>query len=146
MDYEIRLMDQFDIDQVVEGEEKVFGESLGYDMLYSELVMNPFANYFVLDIDGNVCGYIGVWIDVDHSEIINFYVDQEYQSMGFGSMMLEFVIELCTMSNVPNISLEVRRSNEKAIKLYNKYGFVYSHDRKKYYKDGEDALVLIKEL
>ena len=146
MDYEIRLMDQFDIDQVVEGEEKVFGESLGYDMLYSELVMNPFANYFVLDIDGNVCGYIGVWIDVDHSEIINVYVDQEYQSMGFGSMMLEFVIELCTMSNVPNISLEVRRSNEKAIKLYNKYGFVYSHDRKKYYKDGEDALVLIKEL
>ena len=54
MDYEIRLMDQFDIDQVVLGEEKVFGESLGYDMLYSELVMNPFANYFVLDIDGNV--------------------------------------------------------------------------------------------
>lgn len=146
MDYEIRLMDQFDIDQVVLGEEKVFGESLGYDMLYSELVMNPFANYFVLDIDGMVRGYIGVWIDVDRAEVINFYVDKEYQSMGFGSMMLEFVIELCKMSNVPNISLEVRRSNEKAIKLYNKYGFVYSYDRVRYYKDGEDALVLIKTL
>jgi len=146
MNYLIREMVQEDIEAIVAGEEKVFGESLGYDMLYSELVMNPFAFYFVLEIDDEVHGYIGVWIDEDHSEIINFYIDAEYQSMGFGSMLLEFVIELCTISKVPNISLEVRESNEKAIKLYNKYGFVYSHKRVHYYKNGEDALVLIKEL
>ena len=108
MDYLIREMVVTDIEDVINGEEKVFGESLGYDMLYSELVMNPFAFYFVLEIDNNVHGYIGVWIDEEHSEIINFYIDKEYQSMGFGSMMLEFVIELCTLSKVPNISLEVR--------------------------------------
>lgn len=146
MDYQLRLMTISDIDEVIKGEERVFDESLGYDMLYSELVMNPFANYFVLEIDDKVSGYIGVWIDEDHSEIINFYVDKEYQNLGFGSMMLEFVIELCTMSKVPNISLEVRESNLKAISLYNKYGFEYSHKRKEYYKNGEDALVLIKEL
>ena len=146
MDYQLRLMTINDIEEVIKGEEKVFDESLGYDMLYSELVMNPFANYFVLEIDKKVSGYIGVWIDEDHSEIINFYVDEEYQNMGFGSMMLEFVIELCLMSKVPNISLEVRESNLKAIALYNKYGFEFSHKRKEYYKNGEDALVLIKEL
>ena len=146
MDYLIREMVVTDIEDVINGEEKVFGESLGYDMLYSELVMNPFAYYFVLEIDNNVHGYIGVWIDEEHSEIINFYIDKEYQSMGFGSMMLEFVIELCTLSKVPNISLEVRESNEKAIKIYNKYGFNYSHKRNHYYKNGEDALVLIKDL
>ena len=146
MDYELRPMTILDIDSVVIGEEKVFKESLGYDMLYSELVMNPFANYFVLDIDGKVSGYIGVWIDCDNSQIINFYVDEEYQGQGFGSMMLEFVIELCEMSNINVLSLEVRESNEKAIALYEKYGFVFSHKRKNYYSNGEDALLLIKNL
>ena len=79
MDYELRLMTLNDIESVVEGEEKAFGESLGYDMLYSELVMNPFANYFVLDIDNQVKGYIGVWIDGEASQIINFYVDDSYR-------------------------------------------------------------------
>lgn len=146
MNYELRLMTLNDIESVVEGEEKVFGESLGYDMLYSELVMNPFANYFVLDIDNKVKGYIGVWIDGEASQIINFYVDDEYQNQGFGSMMLEFVIELCKMSKLNALSLEVRESNEKAIKLYEKYGFVFSHKRKNYYSNGEDALLLIKNL
>ncbi len=146
MKYILREMTFDDIESVVAGEEKIFNESLGYDMLYSELKLNPFAYYFVLDIDEKVSGYIGVWIDGEHSEIINFYVDEEYQRQGFGSLMLEFVIQLCELSKVPNISLEVRESNTKAISLYNKYGFNYSHKRIKYYKDGEDALVLIKEL
>ena len=146
MKYILREMTFDDIEEVVKGEEKIFKESLGYDMLYSELRLNPFAYYFVLDIDTKVSGYIGVWIDGEHAEIINFYVDEEYQRNGFGSLMLEFVIQLCELSKVPNISLEVRESNTKAIGLYNKYGFNFSHKRLGYYKDGEDALVLIKEL
>ncbi len=144
MEYLIREMVISDIETIVLGEEKIFGESLGYDMLYSELTLNPFAYYFILEVDNDIHGYIGVWID-DHAEIINFYVDEEYQSMGFGTMMLEFVIELCTLSKVPNISLEVRDSNKKAIKLYKKHGFNFSHYRVRYYKNGEDAQVLIKE-
>ena len=146
MKYILREMTFDDIDEVVKGEERIFKESLGYDMLYSELRLNPFAYYFVLEIDGIVSGYIGVWIDGEHAEIINFYVDEEYQGNGYGSLMLEFIIQLCELSKVPNISLEVRESNTKAIGLYNKYGFNYSHKRIGYYKDGEDALVLIKEL
>ena len=66
--------------------------------------------------------------------------------MGFGSMMLEFVIELIKMSNVPNISLEVRYNNKKAIRLYESFGFKYSHTRKNYYSNGDDAYVLILEV
>ena len=134
-----------DINEVIEGETKIFGESLGYDMLYTELKANPFSHYFVLEIDKKVCGYIGTWIEEDHAEIINFYVLEEYQNMGFGSMMLEFVIKLVKMSKVPVLSLEVREHNTKAIALYEKYGFKYSHTRKQYYSNGEDALVLLLE-
>ncbi len=146
MRYEIREMTIDDIEEVVKGEEEVFGESLGYDMLYSELKLNPYAYYFVLDIDKKVSGYISTWIEGERGEIVNFYVSKKYQHQGFGRMMLEFYLELCKMSGVKSISLEVRESNEVAISLYEEYGFTFSHKRERYYKDGEDALVLIKKV
>ena len=77
---------------------------------------------------------------------MNFFVCEEYQGNGFGQMMLDFVIELVSSVGVPSISLEVRESNTKAIALYEKNGFKFSHKREKYYSDGEDALVLICEV
>ena len=50
MKYEVRPMVVDDIESIIEGETKIFGESLGYDMLYTELKLNPYAYYFVLDI------------------------------------------------------------------------------------------------
>lgn len=146
MKYLIREMTPSDIDDVIVGEESVFGESLGFDLLYTELKLNPYAFYFVLEIDKEVKGYIGTWIEGERGEIVNFYVDKEYQGMGFGQMLLSFYLELAKMSGVKNVSLEVRASNNVAISLYEKNGFKFSHKREKYYKNGEDALVLIKEL
>ena len=144
MKYQIRPMEIKDIEAVIAGEEAIFGESLGYDMLYSELTLNPYAYYFILEIDRKVAGYIGVWIEEERSEIINFYILEKHQNNGFGRMMLEFVMQLCEMSGVENLSLEVRKSNQRAIHLYESFGLKYSHERKQYYKDSEDALVLIK--
>jgi ribosomal-protein-alanine N-acetyltransferase len=132
-----------DIGEVVAGEERVFGHSLGFEMLYSDMQLNPYAHYFVLDIDKKVKGYIGVWIE-DNAQIINLYVDESVQKMGFGSMLLDFVMNLCIMSRIPVLSLEVRPSNQKAITLYQKHGFVESHIRKNYYSNQEDAIVMIK--
>lgn len=144
MKYEIRPMEINDIEEVINGEKQVFGESLGYDMLYTDLTLNPYSCYLVLDINGKVKGYIGLWIQ-DNAEVINFYVDKEYRHQGFGKMMLDFAIQLCQMSKVQYLSLEVRPSNTNAIKLYEKSGFVTSHRRSNYYSDGEDAIVMIKE-
>lgn len=146
MKYEIREMKVADIPAVMEGEKRIFKETLGYDMLYSELTLNPYAYYFVLDIDQQIKGYIGLWIESERAEIVNFYIDKEYQNQGYGSMILEFAINLCKMSQVPNISLEVREHNLIAISLYEKYGFKFAYRREKYYKDLEDALVMVKEL
>lgn len=144
MRYIIRPMEIKDIDVVCKGEEEIFGETLGADMFYSELNLNPYAYYFVLEINKKVAGYIGTWIEGDRGEIVNFYVLGKYQGMGFGEMLIDFYLDLAKMSGVNSISLEVRESNEKAINLYNKKGFKFSHRREKYYKDLEDALVLVK--
>ena len=43
MKYQIRPMTVADIEAVVKQEEEIFGTSLGYDMLYTELTLNEFA-------------------------------------------------------------------------------------------------------
>ena len=144
--YELREMNIDDIDSVIKGEEDIFGDSLGFDMLYQELTLNPYAHYFVLVIEGKVEGYIGTWIEKDHSELINFYVAKEYQNMGFGSMMLDFIIRLVESVGCKTLSLEVRVSNEKAIRLYESFGFTKSHTRKEYYSNHEDAIVMLLEV
>lgn len=143
MKYQLREMLIEDIDEIIKGEEKVFGVSLGYDLIYSDLTLNPYACYVVLEIDNKVHGYVGMWI-TDNIEIINLYVDKEYQGMGFGNMIMDFVIDVCNQSKIKNLSLEVRSSNEKAISLYQKYGLKQSHIRKKYYDNKEDAIVMVR--
>lgn len=146
MKYLIREMTIEDIPEVIKGEEEIFKETLGYDMFYSELKLNPYAHYLVLEIDKLVAGYIGFWIEGETASFINFYVLEAYQNLGFGNMLLDFVVELCEMSNVDLLTLEVRVSNQKAIALYEKRGFRISHTRKNYYKDGEDAYVMLKKI
>ncbi len=141
MKYLIRPMELKDIDEVIEGEEKVFGHSLGKDFFISELEINPFSEYLVLEINKHVKGYVGLHI-TDSVEVIDLYVDPKYQGMGFGSMIMDFVIQICEASNAKNITLEVRKSNEKAINLYTKYGLKEVNVRKAYYDNGEDALLL----
>lgn len=67
-------------------------------------------------------------------EIYNLGVDEQYQNQGYGSMML------CKLKSF-DCSLEVRRSNHKAITFYSKNGFVESFIRRNYYGN-EDAIVL----
>ena len=141
MRYLIRPMERGDIDAVVEGEKKIFGDTLGYDYLLSELEINPFAQYLVLEIGGKVSGYIGLWI-ADNMQILNFYVDKEYQNMGYGSMMMDFVVKVCEKSNIKSLTLEVRESNVKAINLYKKFGLKEVAVRKAYYNNGENALLM----
>jgi ribosomal-protein-alanine N-acetyltransferase len=146
MKFQIRPLEEKDIGEIVQGEEAIFGTSLGFDMIYSDLKLNPFAHYLVLEIDGRVGGYIGLWIHDDTAEVVNFYVASEYQGHGFGTMILDFAVKLCAMSKVKMLSLEVRENNETARHLYEKFGFEFSHKRIRYYQDGSDALVLIKKI
>lgn len=147
MKYQLRPMEKEDIETIVLGEEKVFGSSLGYDMIYSDLTLNPYACYAVLEIDKEVHGYIAMWV-TDNLEIINFFVDEQYQGMGFGNIIMDFVIDVCEKSHINTLSLEVKKSNIKAINLYKKYGLTQSHIRKDYYKnqnnETEDAIVMVR--
>lgn len=134
-----------DIIELVRLEELVFEQSLGESFLYDEFLLNPFAHYFVYEKDQKVVGYIGYRAIEENAEMMNFCVDPMYHHQGIGSEVLEYSINYLKDLNVKNILLEVRVSNQNAIKIYEKFGFRKSHKRKNYYGT-EDAYVLIKEV
>lgn len=138
----IRIMEQADIPQIVYLEETFLGESLGAELLESELISNV-AKFYVATIDNLVIGYIGRYAYMGEAEILNFVIDEAYQRQGIGKLLLNYVEE--KIENLEKITLEVRVSNQKAINFYLKNGFKEIGKRIAYYKNKEDALLLIKE-
>ena len=58
---------------------------------------------------------------------------------------MDSLLSICKLENVTAITLEVRVSNQRAINLYKKFGFVEEGIRKEYYEDNkEDALIMWK--
>ncbi|MDP8003422.1 MAG: ribosomal-protein-alanine N-acetyltransferase [Caldisphaera sp.] len=79
--------------------------------------------------------------------VISIAVLPEYRKKGIGSMLLNEAINRMKLNyNVEAVYLEVRVSNNEAINLYKKYGFEEVRIINEYYRDGEDAYVMVKTL
>ncbi len=138
----IRTLKKEDIKKVVYLEETFLGETLGEEMLESELD-SKVTKFYVATINEEVVGYIGRYELLNEAEVLNFVVDETYQRQGIGQMLFNKVEE--DLPNLEKMTLEVRESNTKAINFYKKNGFKQISIRKNYYKNNENALVLIKE-
>ena len=140
----VRKMEFRDIKKVVELEEKYLLESLGEKLLASELSeKNNGVSFYVIENDDVVIGYIGRYYFFQEAEVLNFVVDESYQRQGYGQKLFDKMVK--DMKDVKKITLKVRASNIKGINFYTKNGFKQVGVRKKYYKNGEDALLLLKE-
>ena len=138
----IRLLKKEDIKKVVYLEETFLGETLGEEMLESELD-SKITKFYVATINDEVVGYIGRYELLNEAEVLNFVVDETYQRQGIGQTLFNKVEE--DLPNLEKMTLEVRESNTKAKNFYTKNGFKQISIRKNYYKNNENALVLIKE-
>ena len=80
------------------------------------------------------------------AEILFLYVPPTFRCQGFARKIMQaFLNSMETLHKKSlRVSLEVRASNTPAIKLYHSLGFVELGRRRKYYRDGEDALLLVK--
>ncbi len=107
---------------------------------------NPVAFYFVALKDDQVIGYAGMWWSFDTCEITNIAVHPEYRRQGIGNTLLLELINLCKEYEVSYLNLDVRVTNDTAKNLYIKNGFKQVGLRKKYYSNGEDALLMTKEI
>lgn len=138
----IRLLQKEDIKKIVYLEESFLGETLGEEMLNSELD-SKVTKFYVATLNDEIVGYIGRYEFLGEAEILNFVVDETYQRQGIGQLLFNQVES--DIQDLQKMTLEVRESNTKAINFYKKNGFKQISIRKHYYKNGEDAKVLIKE-
>ncbi len=78
--------------------------------------------------------------------LISIAVLEAHRGKGLGSKLLENTIMAAKRHNADSVFLEVRVSNKPAIRLYEKFGFKKVRIIREYYRDGEDAYVMVLEL
>lgn len=95
---------------------------------------------------GKIVAYGGIWMMYDMADITNIAVIPEYRREGLGSRVLDLLNDIAKEHNMTALTLEVRESNVSAIVLYEKHGFERNGLRKNYYKNKENAVLMIKKL
>ena len=89
-----------------------------------------------------ILGFMGLWLMVGEAHIVTLAVREGQRRRGLGELLLITAIELAVAHGQQVMTLEVRRSNEAAVSLYEKYGFTRVGVRTRYYDDREDALIM----
>jgi [ribosomal protein S18]-alanine N-acetyltransferase len=94
----------------------------------------------------SLVGYLIIARYVDAWHVMNIAVDPAYQRRGVATMLLEQLFDLTTDDARRGYTLEVRVSNDRAIKVYERLGFEARGVRRGYYTDNrEDALIMWKD-
>lgn len=96
-----------------------------------------------------LCGFAILLNTVDTVELLNIAVLPLYQGQGYGYQLLQAAVIFTQQKNIARVLLEVRVSNEQAIRLYQRYGFIEIHRRKGYYLSQhgrEDALIMAYQI
>ncbi len=141
--WHIREMRAEDLDDIMEIESLSFSVPWSKNAFISELKNSDVAKYYVITIQNGIVGYAGLWKVLDEAHITNIAVHPQYRNRGMGTALLEKIITVCQKENIANITLEVRKSNETAIKIYKKMGFRHEGIRKEYYRNNkEDAVIM----
>lgn len=142
----IRKAAESDVPAVEAVEKACFSVPWSYESLYHDILENKLAFYIVAEIDGKVCGYVGVWKIFDEGHITNVAIAPEYRRMHIASAMLSVLFDVTGAQGIESYTLEVRVGNQAAIALYEGFGFREAGLRKGYYEDnGEDAIIMWKE-
>lgn len=138
---DIEKMTIEDVLKIEEKFEEKFDDFWNINILKSELNNNN-SLYFVAKNENEVLGFIGIFINVDFSEITNIVVRKDFRKLGIGKMLLEKIIEETKRNNKEFIYLEVNENNINAINLYKKYKFEEVGRRKQYYNKKDDAILM----
>lgn len=139
----IKLISAADLDNVLLVEKDCYSHPWSRLQFLQEL-KNPVASILVYEIDGRIAGYICYWLVVDEMQILNLATSSQYRRQGIALKLLQEAFRRCAEFQLSSSWLEVRSGNVGAISLYRHCRFRPSGTRKAYYKDGEDALLMVK--
>jgi ribosomal-protein-alanine N-acetyltransferase len=114
-----------------------------------ELTQNPNASSWVAEVaaseagDRRIAGMIVAWLIIDEAHIGTIAVHPDFRRKGIGQKLLAHSLLFCRARGAATAFLEVRRSNQAAQALYQRFGFEVIGERRRYYHDNsEDALLM----
>ena len=112
---------------------------------FLEMVEADYAYYYVAELDGEIAGCCGIRNIAGDGEITNVVVAPSYRRRGIALKMMEYMLEEAVKAGIGDCTLEVRVSNQPAIRLYERLGFKGEGIRPHFYdKPDEDALIMWK--
>ena len=123
------------------------------DYFYESLLEELPEAFIVAEISGKIVGYIMCKIEhgfsnfkklgfVKKGHVVSIAVIDEHRRKGFGSILVDEAVKGVKTIQGSELYLEVRCSNNDAVRLYEKLGFSITQRLKAYYRDGEDAYVM----
>lgn len=142
---EIREMKLSDLKSVLEIEESSFPRPWSLNSFISQLARED-SVCLIAEDENTVVGYVIATQYIEVWHILDLAVHQDYRRRYLASDLLETLLELCGREQHRGYTLEVRKSNRGALKMYESFGFICTGIRKGYYRDnGEDALIMWRD-
>jgi dihydroorotate dehydrogenase electron transfer subunit len=144
MNYEIaiREMAERDVDEVLAIEVDSYPLPWNRDHFIDELKSDHSFPLVAIGPDERIIAYICPRFLLDEGHIYNIAVHRSFRKLGVGRLLLDKALGICREKGGATVYLEVRTSNQSAIALYRQIGFVSTGVRSKYYKNGEDAILM----
>lgn len=139
--WQIRPMTPADLPAVLSIERQCQPDPWSEAMFLAELE-NPSATVDLCEGEGRVVGFLCSWLIFGELSILNLATAPQQQRQGIAAKLLQHCLQRAHGVGLERAWLEVRAGNYPAIALYQRFGFTEAGRRKKYYADGEDALVM----
>jgi ribosomal-protein-alanine N-acetyltransferase len=136
-----------DLDAVADLEADSFRNPWTREMLARELAESPSARVYVLRLPGDpVAAFCACWAILDELHVNTLAVRAGRRRRGLGTALMQRVLDLVAQEGVRRATLEVRRSNTAALRLYERLDFRPVAVRPCYYTEPvEDAVILWRE-
>jgi ribosomal-protein-alanine N-acetyltransferase len=140
----IRTFQPQDFQQVMEIEREAFNEHNPY--LYMQFYESNADTFLVATKGENILGFV-VGLKIEGiGKIFSIAVHKNHRRTGIGRMLLNAITLTFQNKRIKEIYLEVRESNYPALRFYEKHGFMPIMIQPAYYIDGENAIIMKKNL
>lgn len=144
--WSLRPMTEADLATVRANEERCHPDPWNQAMLKASL---SHAYCCVLEQEGTIRGHGILALTNQEAELLNLCIQPAYWGQGLGRALLRYLLRVAEQGGAKEVLLEVRRSNQRAIRLYESEGFVQVGTWTDYYQGPvgwEDALIMARSL
>lgn len=141
----IHVMRPEELPQVLDLEARSFEHPWSPELVAREVKQDHSLLLAISEGEG-IVGFVIAWLILDELHILNVAVEPALRRRGIARILLGELLERARAQGVALATLEVRVGNEPAIGLYRNLDFRTVGRRRRYYADGEDALIMERGL